>query len=649
MKQAYLGLEYPSLDKWPEGYTLAEDLDQIRKCFELMPRVSGLDIETTDLNMFSPREYILSISFATEEGKGFGFYVGHNPSKVALVGLEALRRLLAQDDVMFIGHYIKFDIKFLMQKLQIPDHELNCMLYDTMVANYFLHEEEKRISLDNLVARYRYRYPDRYSDIPVEYKKSVDRKKTEMTPMSDLLLYNIRDADSALRLRNDLNKDLDEQNLKAVINASSQVYPILIKMENRGIAVDRDYAKKKQGELQRSLVETRFKLKEQAGSTFSPNSNDQVAGILYGKYGYNIPKVTLSQVASTDYEAIKSLQTHLKNAKQDTTFIDLLLKFKKDFKLNHTYYNKIPEWLQHDHRVHTTFNITGTETNRLSSEKPNMQNQKRGSEFRGIFVPTEGYVFLEWDFAQIEMRIIAALAKEQKMIQMFKDGLDVHTAVLCDIYKQDYNGMVSLLHDSSNPNYMRWKNLRVGIKNVNFGIAYGATAERIQRELAKNEIEWSVEQCREMIDAWKERYPNIVKWKRGVEKFVVQYKEIVNPLGSRRRLPLADFKTGEGRHALREAVNFIIQSTAGWYTLINMVLVDHYFSGIPEIDGHVLLSVHDSILTELRICSSSRMQQIKDDITYIATHSVKDYIRNVFKFSINVPMEIDLKLLNRWE
>jgi DNA polymerase I len=649
MKQAYLGLEYPSFDKWPEGYTFIEDLKTLRRCFDSLPRVNGMDIETTDLNMFDPRQCILSVAIATAPGKGFGFYVGHNPSKVALVGLEALRRMMAEDTTMFVGHYLKFDLKFLMQKCGIPDHELNCMIYDTQVANYFLHEEEKYVSLETLVSRYRLRYPEKYDDLPTDYKQRVDRKKMEMTGMSDLLLYNIRDADASLRLRLDLNKDLEEQNLMGVINASSQVYPVIIKMENRGIAVDRDYAKKKQGELQRDLVTARLKLKEYAGSTFSPNSNDQVAGILYGKYGYSIPKVTLGGVGSTDYEAIKSLQSHLKAAKQDTSFVDLLLKFKKDFKLNHTYYNKIPSWLQRDGRVHSTFNITGTETNRLSSEKPNMQNQKRGSDFRGIFVPTEGYVFLEWDFAQIEMRIIAELAKEPRMLKMFADGLDIHTAVLCDIYKQDYEQMVALLKDSSNKEYMRWKNLRVGIKNINFGIAYGATAERIQRELAKNEVFWSVEECELMLSQWKEQYPNIVAWKKGVEKFVVQYKEIVMPFGSRRRLPLADFKTGEGRHALREAVNFIIQSTAGWYTLINMVLVDHYFSGIPEIDGHVILSVHDSILCEIRTCSHNRMKQIMDDIRYISTRSVKDYIRNVFNFSINVPLEIDLKLLNRWE
>lgn len=648
MKQAYLGLEYPSFDKWPKGYTLIEDLDTLRKSFDNLPRVVGLDIETTDLNMFDPQQYILSISIATEPGKGFGFYVGHNPSKVALVGLECLRRLMAEDTIMFVGHYIKFDIKFLMQKLGIPDHELNCMLYDTMVANYFLHEEEKRISLENLVSRYRFKCPGVYDDI-ADYKKSIDRKKTEMASIRDLLLYNIRDSDAALRLRLDLNKELAEDKLMGVINASSQVYPVLIKMENRGIAVDRDYAKKKQGELQRGLVETRFALKEHAGSTFSPNSNDQVAGILYGKYGYSVPKVTLGGGDSTDVEAIKSLRRHLKDKKLDTTFVDLLLKFKSNFKLNHTYYNKIPTWLQRDGRVHTTLNITGTETNRLSSEKPNMQNQKRGSDFRGIFVPTDGYVFLEWDFAQIEMRIIAALAKEKKMIQMFKDGLDIHTAVLCDIYKQDYAEMVQVIHNSGHPEYMRWKNLRVGIKNVNFGIAYGATAERIQRELAKNEVYWTIEECDQMLQQWKEMYPNIVAWKKGVEKFAVQYKEVVMPFGARRRLPNASYKTGEGRHALREAVNFIVQSTAGWWTLINMVLVDHYFSGIPEIDGHVLLSVHDSVLTEIRLCSNNRIKQVMDDIKFIATHSVRDYIRNVFNFSIDVPMEIDLKLLNRWE
>lgn len=648
-KQPGLPLKYKAKDKWPEGYVKVTEQFDWSKVPDV--KVWGLDIETTGLNPYDPHTYILTISLSYATGKGFGFQVGRKKTEVTSVALKWLRDLLGRDDIMVVGHNIKYDLRWLIRKF--PSIKLNCMVYDTQVASYFTNENEKRISLEKLT--------DRYEDLR-GYKDDIDRSRLEYYNQDDVLLYNIKDADGSRRLRPDINKVLKEDGLMGPMNLFSQVLPILTEMEAKGIRIDVDYAKKMQGQLVMELVSQRRKLKEMSGSTFSPDSHDQLKGILYGKFGFNVDKVTDKGKPCTDYESLLALrrqvETEVTSVKRE--FIDLMIEYTKNKTMNNNYYKKVPSWVQWDGFVHPEWNLTGTTSGRLSCKDPNIQAVKRGPGFRGVFRPTtDDHIMIEGDASQGELRIIAQLAKVKKLLKAFEEGLDPHTDVLCNVFSYEYDKVSKILDDDHWPVlkrtkkeqkiYLEIKNQRVGIKNVNFGIAYGATAPRLQRELAKNKIIWTLEQCQDLIDKHEEEYPEIHIWKTGVEDFIIENWYVPSPFGQIRRLPNADRHTGDGRAKIREGINFIIQSSLSYYTLSGMVLIQEYFRQVRELKGRILAQVHDSILAELIRFRPEKLLEIQKDIETIMSTDVIDYIEKVFNFKLTVPMVFKTKIISRWE
>lgn len=629
--QLKLGLNYPQLDIWPDwcGYILAE-----LELSDVVAQAIGFDIETKGLEYYDKNNYVLCISIS-----GCNTAFGMDRAEFKL-GLEFFRQMLEREDIMLIGHNIKFDLNFLTYKY---GWRVNCLAYDTMLAAYFLNESDKFIRLEELIERY---------GVMPNYKTSIVRSRIWEMNSKDRLVYNMQDARACALLKADVfDRRLERDGLTGIMNIACQAIPVLSRMETRGILVDTVYAKQQQMKLYKKLLELKLSLKQLSGTTFSPDSPQQLAKVLYGKFNFYPAMTTASGSASTQAEAIIKIRQEQceDRSDEDIKFIDTLIEYTKLGTLNEKYYNKLSTWIKEDGCVHTSLNLAATDTGRLSSSNPNMQNQKRGSEFRGVYIPKPGYIFIEGDWSQIELRIAAWLAKEDKMIKMFEEGLDIHTATLCEMKGYDYHEIKDLLeHRFDDPEYLPIKNLRVGIKNINFGELYGASSYRLQREMVKNGIYWSIEECERLSDERKKMYPNIVKWKKKIERFIVEKKCAIMPFGQVRRLPYADFKSAEGRQAIRQGVNFIIQSTASaWMPIIGMILLDNYFK-TEKIDGHLLLNVHDSILCEVRRYKQSSLDRIKSDIELIMEHTIKDFINETFKLGLNVPLEFKCEYMERW-
>jgi DNA polymerase-1 len=271
-----------------------------------------------------------------------------------------------------------------------------------------------------------------------------------------------------------------------------------------------------------------------------------------------------------------------------------------------------------------------------------MQQQQRGAEFRGAYVPRKGYTFLEGDLAAVEMRFLAHFAGETNMINIFKQCLDVHTATMCQLKGWNYDEALKIYKNPNHQDHLSVKNLRVGVKNFNFGEVYGAGIDKLQNELVKHGIYWTRKQCEDIYYEKKKLFPNIVQWKKSIANFIRKYKFVRMPFGQLRRLP------DDSWDSILKGINFIIQSTAsGWFPIIGMILVDHYFDD-EGIDGHVLLNVHDSILCEVKIYSDSKMEKIKSDFERIMTHDILEYIETVFNFKLTVPLEFEAEYMERW-
>lgn len=625
-RQGNLGLGYQQLDEWPEDYYDLCDIFVHKLSLDEV----GLDIETNNsLNPYTDHSFIKCISISTPE-KSFCL-----TRRDFRLGIGIIKDIIESPNYMIIGHNIKFDLNHMIMNF---GWEVNCLTYDTMLAAYFLNENEKFISLEKLI--------DRYKVMP-QFKTSL-RHISE----KDLLLRNMKDARACAILKRDVfDPLLSKFGLIKIMNVACQAVPMLSRVETRGIMVNMTYARQQQLKLYDKLIQHRLSLRELAQKPFNPDSPDQLRRVLFGNFGFNHVFLTETGAASTNYESLLRIRQEQCNERpqNQVKFMDILLDYVKLETLNENYYNKLPKWIQTDGAIHPNYNIGASTTGRLTCNAPNMQSQKRGTEFRGVYQPRDGYIFIEGDWSTIEMRILAELAGETNMIEIFKGGKDFHTAVMCEMKGWDYKTYNDIYNNPSHPDYQDVKNLRVGIKNVNFGEAYGASADRLQRELMKNGIYWDLDECVALYDNRKSMYPNIVRWKKDVEKFAIRNKYVVMPFGQIRRCPEASYKTAQGHRELRQVVNFIIQSTASaWIPIIGMIILDNYFKEHREWDGHILLQVHDSVLSEVLIRDSVYMEQLRKDIQQIMEEDIKQFIYEFFKFDIKVPLEFKCEYMEKW-
>jgi len=543
---------------------------------------------------------------------------------------------------MVIGHNIMFDLKFMAVKY---GWTIRCLAYDIMLAEYFLDEERKFTKLKDLIIKYGIDTGD--------HKSIYEGRKISQIPYEDLTVYNGNDARACVILKRDVfDPALEEQGLTKIMGIACEAIPVLTKMMVRGINVDLMYGQQQQMKLYDKMIKMRLKLKDLAQSTFNPDSPQQLSKVLYGKFKFEAFKIGKAH-GSTDYESIIRIrQEQCDGDDIDVKFIDTLIEYNKLKTMNNKYYTKLPYWVRPDGCIHTNFNLGATDTGRLTSSGtrdedgntlgPNMQQQKRGAEFRGVYVPRPGYTFLEGDWSAVEMRFLAHFAGETAMIEMFKQCLDVHTATMCQLKGWNYDEALEIYLNADHPEHLSIKNLRVGVKNFNFGEVYGAGIDKLQNELVKHGIYWTRKQCEDIYYEKKKLFPNIVRWKKEVANFIKKYQYVRMPFGQLRRLP--DDSWG----SILKGINFIIQSTAsGWFPIIGMILLDRYFDE-NKLDAHILLSVHDSILCEVKIYGESKMEKIKKDFERIMTEDILEYVKAIFDFQLTVPLEFKTEYMERW-
>ena len=588
----------------------------------------GFDIETNDiLDPYHPHFEVICLAIS---GYTQVFYLHRDKFKQCL---NLIRQVIESPKCMVIGHNIKFDLLSMAVKY---GWKIRCLAYDTQLAAYFLDENDKFIKLRRLCNRY---------GILEDHKGNVEGRKIMSLPYEELITYNGNDARSCVMLKRDVfDHALEEEGLSRIMGIACEAIPILAKMEARGVLIDQVYAKQQQTKLYAKMIEMRKELKELSGSTFSPDSPKQLAEILYGKFEFKPYKQGVAH-ASTDYESVIRIRQEQCDDRPDEEirFIDTLIAYNKLDTLNNNYYRKLPKHIKADGAIHTTYNLGATDTGRLTSSGGwNMQQQKRGSEFRGVYMARSGYIYLEGDWSAVEMRFLAHFAGETNMIEMFKQCLDVHTATMCQLKGWNYDESLKIYLNVDHPEHLSVKNLRVGVKNFNFGEVYGAGIDKLQNELVKHGIYWTREQCEDIYYEKKKLFPNIVQWKKTIANFIRKYRFVRMPFGQLRRLP------DDSWDSILKGINFIIQSTAsGWVPIIGMILLSHYFES-EGIDAHILLNVHDSILCEVRIYSDSKMEKIQKDFQRIMEHDILEYIETVFNFKFSVPLEFKTEYMERW-
>lgn len=592
-------------------------------------KLISCDIETSG---FNPRkDRIIAVGFTWEKGKSIIFEEEVLQDELVKWNLKGL---FESKSIKWLWQNGKFDCKFFQIQFgyDMQIHE------DTMLKHYCLDERKgthdlTRLSIEYLGAE----------DYEAEFKATLPHKGAsyDQAPKEALYKYLSHDTDYPFRLNRIFDKLMEQEGnvRKAYEHLLIPASKMLMEVEIHGILVDLKYIEELEKRYTQELTQMRkdmIDIVKQMGwdsadyvektdaktepNEFNLNSPKQLAYAIFDLM--KLPKYEGKRTTKED--AIKYwLEEVLKKPDDEeklkewldkspvNKFVHLLAEYRKKSKLYSTYVKGVAEAVEDDGRVHCTFLLHGTETGRLSSRGPNMQNIPRGPEIRNAFIAPPRHVLLQADYSQAELRVLATLSGDDFLRDVYLTGKDLHDEVAREIY---------------GPNFT--KEQRVRAKAVNFGIAYGRTEYSLAKEYNMSKAE-----AKQLINDWFARMPKAKRYIQESRQKPRKGQIPETPFGRRRRFGLI---TDDNAWAIEnEAVNFPIQSTASDLTLRSAIILHEKLKG----KAHILNLVHDSILFEVPEDNVKEVAQI-----------VKEVMERVpqEELKTDIPFVVDLEVGQRW-
>ena len=364
----------------------------------------------------------------------------------------------------------------------------------------------------------------------------------------------------------------------------------LYHMEQAGIRVDKEQLKIYGEQLEEKIVTLEQKIYELAGETFNINSPKQLGEILFERMQLPHGKKT-----KTGYSTAADV---LEKLAPDYPVVQMILDYRQLTKLNSTYAQGLAGFIREDGRIHGKFNQTITATGRISSTEPNLQNipvrMELGRAIRKVFVPEDGYVFVDADYSQIELRILAHMSGDERLISAYRDAQDIHAITASEVFHTPLDEVTPLQ--------------RRNAKAVNFGIVYGISAFGLSEDLSISRKE-----ALEYINKYFETYPGV---KRFLDEQVQIGKEqgCVTTMYGRKR-PIPELKSGnfmQRSFGERVAMNSPIQGTAADIMKLAMIAVDRELRE-KHLRSRIVLQVHDELLVETHRDETEQVVQILTD------------------------------------
>ena len=381
---------------------------------------------------------------------------------------------------------------------------------------------------------------------------------------------------------------------------------ILYDMEQEGIRASKEALVSISGELDKDITAFEQEIYKEAGEEFNINSPKQLGAILFEKMGIPGGKKTKSGY-STAADVLEKLA-------EDVPVVARILDYRSVYKLKNTYTDPLADYIDDGGRIHSTFNQTVTATGRLSSADPNLQNipirTERGRELRKVFIPREGYTFTDADYSQIELRILASLSGDEKLIGAFREGQDIHASTAAHVFHVDY--------DKVTPQ------MRRNAKAVNFGIVYGISSFGLSENLSISRKE-----AKEYIDQYFETFPRVKKYLDELVDGAKKTGAAVTYFGRRRPIPeLKESNFMRRQFGERVAMNMPVQGTAADIMKRAMVRVYNMLKD-EELESRLILQIHDELLIETAPGEEDRVKKILKEGMMGAA-------------SLEVPLEVDV-------
>lgn len=592
-------------------YTLVNTTEAFRSFLKDLEqqKVFAVDTETTSLQAVDCD--LVGLSFSWEAGKGYYLPLRSRAgTTLALEVLEKLRPILEDPSVEKYGQNIKYDI----QSLRAAGIFLEGATFDSMIGSYLLYPERRSHGMDALALD----LLDRET-IPISELIGKGKKQGSLldTPLAQLADYAAEDADVTWQLSTMLRPKIDASSMTSLFHDVEQpLVEVLAGMEYEGIRLDTELLGSISRDMGKRLEELQDQIYQAAGHPFTIDSPKQLAGILFDELGLRVVRKTKTS-RSTDAEVLNTLKIE-----SNHPLPGLVLEYRELNKLRGTYVDPLPTMVsKRTGRLHPGYHQTVAATGRLSSSNPNIQNipirTEQGREIRRAFIAGNAdHVLVCADYSQIELRILAHLAKDAALVKAFQEDQDIHTAVAAEV--------------SGIPLDQVNSEQRGRAKAINFGIIYGQGAFGLARTLGIPQSE-----AAEFIKSYKAKYSGIVEFMARCVQEAEKTGEVSTLLGRRRVIQEIHSKNRNTR-ALGErlAINTVVQGTAADMIKVAMVRIHRRLRDESR-PGKLLVQVHDELVLEVPRAEV-------DDYLELVRHEM------IHAMPLDVPVRVDAAWGNNW-
>jgi len=574
----------------------------------------AFDTETTSLDYMQAE--VVGVSFAVQPGEAAYVPLAHSypgaPDQLDRDAVLAqLKPLLEDPQRGKVGQHIKYDMNVLARH----GIALQGVAFDTMLESYVLDATATQHNMDALAQHYLDRKTVHFEDIA---GKGAKQLSFDQIPLEQAGPYAAEDADITLQLHQALWPQLQAEPRLAQLLTGLEVplVPVLSRMERTGVRIDTAMLARQSGELSKRLHELEQQAYGIAGRPFNMGSPKQIGQIFFEELELPVVAKTPKGQPSTNEAVLQEL------ADQGHELPSVILAHRGLSKLKSTYIDKLPELVDADSRVHTSYHQAVAATGRLSSSDPNLQNipvrSEEGRRIRQAFVPVPGWKMLAADYSQIELRIMAHLSGDAGLRQAFAEGQDIHRATAAEVFAGGDLEAVSAEQ-------------RRSAKAINFGLIYGMSAFGLARQLG---VERGVAQ--EYVDLYFSRYPGVAAFMEDIRDKARADGYVETLFGRRLYLPEINARNGQRRAAAeRTAINAPMQGTAADIIKRAMLAVDAWLlARQPRV--RMLMQVHDELVFEVHA-----------DELEVVGGAIREHMEAAAELA--VPLVVDVGVGDNWE
>ena len=518
--------------------------------------------------------------------------------------IKKLKTIFEDEKIKKIGYNIKEDY-VLLKEFGI---NLQGIKYDAEVAAYVLNPTNIKHNIKEIAAQY----------LDIDLDEMIPKKEEMQLNMFEQIkeLSNKDEVGTYVYALNELynvtiKKMEEEGSINLFDNIEMPLVKVLGEMQYNGITVNKEELEAFGKDFKKRLNDRVKEIYELAGEEFNVNSTQQLGKILFEKLKLTEPKKNKKGYA-TDVETLEGI-------KDEHPIVEKVLEYRSLIKLNSTYVDGIITYINpKDSKIHAVFNQTITATGRISCTDPNLQNlpshEGEGKNVKKAFKAQEGYVFVDADYSQIELRVLAHISKDENMIKAFQNDEDIHKEVASKVFGVAMNKVT--------------KEQRSRAKAVNFGIIYGITAFGLSQQLKIDR-----KQSQKYIDNYLEKYSGIKNFMDEIIKKTEELGYVETAFGRRRYVP--ELKSNNymvRQFGSRVAMNTPIQGTAAD---IMKIAMNNLYENLKGIDAKIILQVHDELIIEVKEEQKEKAKEI-----------LKESMEKAAK--LEVPLKVEISEAKTW-